>query len=59
MPEYSPEKNPAVISLIKQEDGNWIGYTQKFGNLIEVRDIGPETVLQKLLTHDGVSPVKE
>lgn len=59
MIEYSPEKNPNVISLVKQTDGNWIGYTQKFGHFIEIRDIGPETVLQKLLTHDGVSPVKE
>lgn len=51
--EYNPEKNPNVISLIKQEDGNWKGYTQKFGKMVEVRDIGPETVLQLLLTHSG------
>lgn len=41
------------IILEKQEDGNWTGKTIKFGKEIEVRDIGPETVLQKLLTHPG------
>jgi hypothetical protein len=40
------------IKLEQQEDGNWIGWMIKFGKLIEVRDIGPETVLQKLLTHE-------
>jgi hypothetical protein len=51
--DYNPETNNKVISIIQQEDGNWKGYTQKFGKLIEVRDVGPEAVLQRLLTHDG------
>jgi hypothetical protein len=50
---YSPEINDKAISIIQQEDGNWKGYTQKFGKLIEVRDVGPDAVLQRLLTHDG------
>lgn len=52
--DYDPTSNENAISLIKQEDGNWKGYMRKFGKLIEVREIGPETALQKLLTHDGV-----
>jgi hypothetical protein len=51
--DYNPETNDKVISIIQQEDGNWKGYTQKFGKLIEVRDVGPDAVLQRLLTHDG------
>ena len=39
--------------LAKQEDGNYKGWTWKYGKMIEVRDVGPETVLQLLLTHDG------
>lgn len=41
-----------VITLTKQSDGNWVGKATKYGKPIEVRDVGPETVLQKLLTHD-------
>lgn len=50
--DWNPETNENVISLIKQEDGNWKGVAQKFGTLIEVREVGPETALQKILTHD-------
>ena len=51
--EFSPYKNDNVISIIKQPDGNYIGYMHKFDKVISVRDIGPEAVLQRLLTHDG------
>lgn len=51
--EFDPEKNADVIAIIKQADGNYIGYAQKFGKVVQVRDIGPETVLQRLLTHPG------
>lgn len=46
--------NPNIqkITLEQQEDGNWIGKATKFGKDIEIRDIGPETVLQRLLTHE-------
>lgn len=40
------------ITLKLQPDGNWIGTAIKHGTPIEVRDIGPETVLQKILTHE-------
>lgn len=36
----------------KQPDGNFIGRTFKFGRAVEVRDIDPQTVLVRLLTHD-------
>lgn len=45
--------NENQIILEKQPDGNWIGRMIKFGVEIEAREVGPETVLQKLLTHDG------
>lgn len=55
---HNPAINHDAISIIKQADGNWKGWMWKNGNgvqsdgVIEVRDIGPETVLQRLLTHD-------
>lgn len=42
-----------VIALLQDTDGNWRGTMNKFGRDIFVRDVGPETVLQLLLTHDG------
>jgi hypothetical protein len=51
--EFDPNKNDKVISIIQQEDGNWKGYAQKFGKLIEVRDVDPQIVIIRLLTHDG------
>lgn len=54
MIDYNPETNENAISLIKQVDGNWKGYMQKHGKLIDVRDIAPDTVLGRLLTHNGV-----
>lgn len=50
---YDPNTNQAVISLIIQEDGNWIGETQRFGKLVKVREAKPEDALAKLLTHNG------
>lgn len=50
--DFDPTTNPAVISLIEQEDGNWKGYTQKHGTLVEVRQGDPNTVLQLLITHE-------
>ena len=50
-PDYNPETNDKVISIIKQEDGNYKGYTQKGGKLIEVRQGDPQTVLVMLITH--------
>lgn len=49
---YDPHINPKAVSLIQQPDGNWKGEMQRFGKVVEVRGIGPETVLQMLLTHE-------
>lgn len=50
--EFSPLKNSKMISIELQEDGNYKGWMQKNGILIEAREIGPETVLQRLLTKE-------
>lgn len=51
--DYDPNTNEKAISIIQQEDGNWKGWMQRFGKVVEVRDISPEVVLQRLLTHGG------
>lgn len=51
--KFNPAENPNVISIEKQADGNWIGQTQKFGKVVEVRQADPQIVLQMLLTHSG------
>lgn len=53
MTDYNPETNENAISLIKQEDGNWKGWMQRFGKLVEVREVSPQDCLTKLLTHGG------
>ena len=45
---------PDNIAIVKQDDGNWKGRMMKYGQLIEVREVKPEDVLVKLLTHNGV-----
>lgn len=50
--QYDPKKNPNAISIIKQPDGNYKGSMQKNGSLIEVREVGPETVVQQLITKE-------
>lgn len=49
--EHNPEKNHDAISIIKQPDGNYIGYMYKNGKLITARQGTPETVLVMLITH--------
>jgi len=51
--DHNPYTNKDAISIVKQPDGNWKGWMQRFGKVVEVRDIGPETVLKLLLTHAG------
>lgn len=41
-----------TFTIAKGTDGNWTGQTVKFGKSIEVRDIDPQTVLIKLMTHE-------
>jgi hypothetical protein len=51
--EFSPYTNDRAISLIRQDDGNWVGYISKFGKVVKVRQGDPTTVLQLLITHNG------
>ena len=48
--QWNPTKNSDVITIIRQEDGNYRGFAQKNGKLIQVRQIDPNTVLQLLIT---------
>lgn len=49
---YSPYENENAISLIKQMDGNWKGWMQRHGKVVEVRAGDPNTVLTMLITHE-------
>lgn len=48
---YDPYKNPKVISIWQDTDGNWRGLWQKNGKMAESREVKPEDVLVTLLTH--------
>lgn len=48
--EFDPAKNHEAISLVKQPDGNYIGYMWKADKLLTVRQGDPNTVLTMLLT---------
>ena len=39
--------------IVKQMDGNYIGYTFKGGKLVQVRQGDPQTVLTMLITDSG------
>lgn len=47
----NPLKNPNAILLVKQEDGNWRGFMNKSGKVVQVRVVDPGTALQELITH--------
>lgn len=49
--EFNPYKNDKVIAIIQNEDGNWTGYMQKHGKVVDARQSDPQIVLQMLLTH--------
>lgn len=49
--DFNPTTNGNVISIIKQPDGNYIGYTKKNGKDITARQGDPATVLTMLITH--------
>ena len=49
--DFNPNTNEKVFSIIKQDDGNYIGYTKKNGVLIRERQGDPMTVLGLLITH--------
>lgn len=44
-------QSEGIILLVKQPDGNWVGEMKRGNDILTVREIGPETVLQALLTH--------
>ncbi len=48
--ECNPIKNNDAIVLIKQEDGNWRGFMNKNGKLVQERQGDPNTVLAMLIT---------
>ena len=50
---YSPHKNPSVICLVAQSDGNWKAIGTRFGRVVYVREASPEAALGRLLIHDG------
>lgn len=47
---FNPEKNPEVVSIIKQKDGNYKLWGQKNGKMMQLRGIKPEDVLSEFLT---------
>lgn len=49
--EFNPEKNRDCIAIVRQEDGNWKGWMWKDGRVVEAREIKPEDVLMRLITH--------
>jgi len=49
--QYDPSKNNDAISIIKQEDGNYIGEMFKSGKVVSARQSDPQIVLMMLLTH--------
>lgn len=49
---YDPYKNPRMISIWEDEDGNWKGVMRKNGKVVHSREQKPEDALVKLLTHD-------
>lgn len=51
--EWNPHINHNVISLVRQDDGNWKGTMWRNGQMIEVRQISPGAVLEYLLVHGG------
>lgn len=50
--QFNPSKNPKAISVIQQEDGNYIGSMWKIDHFVEVRQGDPNTVLSLLITHE-------
>lgn len=49
----NPYENPPewTISLVRQSDGNWKGWTRKRNLVISERQYDPQIVLQLLLVH--------
>ena len=50
--EFDPHKNPEAISIIRQKDGNFKLWGQRFGKMVELRAVKPEDVLIEFLSHE-------
>lgn len=50
---WDPQLNQNVITIMRQDDGNYRGFTQKNGKFIQTRQSDPGVVMQMLITHDG------
>ena len=48
--DFNPLKNPRVISIEQQQDGNWKLRAQKNGKMMEIRAIKPEDAIVEYLT---------
>jgi hypothetical protein len=48
--DFNPLKNPEMITIEKQQDGNFKLRAQKHGKMIELRGVKPEDVLVEYLT---------
>ncbi len=48
--ECDEAKRPMVV-LFQDVDGNWRGATRKGDKFINLRDVDPNTVLTRLITH--------
>ena len=43
-----------LITIKRDDDGNWSGSTVKYGKEITAREVSPQDVLTRLLTHEGL-----
>lgn len=50
--DWNPTRDENVITIIKQKDGNYRGFMQKNGRLVQMRQGDPNTVLNLLLTSE-------
>lgn len=48
--EFNPLYNPDAITIIKQIDGNFKLWGQRFGKMVEIRSVKPEDCLSEFLT---------
>lgn len=44
-----------LITIKLDDDGNWSGVTTKYGKEITAREVSPQDVFTRLLTHDGTN----
>ncbi len=49
--QWNPEKNDNVISIVRQDDGNYKAYKKQHGTLVAVREGDPQSAFTRLLTH--------